>query len=104
MYEYRLLDHHQTELLVYHWQPGPDFAGPDHPHLHVSASLSAQINAVDRQTIDLDRLHMATGRVSLEALVRMLITEFGIAPYRSDWRQTLDRTEEEFRKEATRWM
>jgi hypothetical protein len=62
------------------WQPGPDFLGPDHPRLHVSASLSAQTSAVDRQSIDLDKLHLATGRVSLASVVRMLITEFGIAP------------------------
>jgi hypothetical protein len=37
MYEYRLLDRDERELLVYHWQPGEDFLGPDHPHVHVSA-------------------------------------------------------------------
>jgi hypothetical protein len=47
MYEYRLLDHHHQELLVYHWQPGSSYLGPDHPHLHVSASLRAQVNARD---------------------------------------------------------
>jgi hypothetical protein len=80
MYEYRLLDHDQTELLVYHWQPGPEFQGPDSPHLHISAALQAQIDAVTNLRIDLDRRHVTTGRVSLEGIVRMLITEFGIAP------------------------
>lgn len=99
MYEYRLLDHNHTELLVYHWQPGPEFQGPDHPHLHVSAALHAQVDAVTHLQIDLDRRHIATGRVSLEAVVRMLITEFGIAPQRPDWRRTLDRTEAALREE-----
>jgi len=71
MYEYRLLDHHHEELLVYHCQPGPDFEGPDHPHLHVSAALDAQVDAVTRRGIDLDR------------------------------RETLDRTEAVFRDGAT---
>jgi hypothetical protein len=102
MYEYRLLDHHHKELMVYHWQPGSEFAGPDQPHLHVSAALQAQIDAQTAQTIDLDRRHVATGRVSLEAVVRMLITEFQIAPQRSDWQRTLDRTEAAFREEITR--
>ena len=101
MYEYRLLDHSHRELLVYHWQPGPDFAGPDHPHLHVSAALDAQVDAVTRREIVLDKLHVATGRVSFAAIVRMLITEFRVAPQRHDWRETLDRTEAVLRAETS---
>jgi len=93
MYEYRLLDHDHKELLVYHWQPGPEFPGPDHPHLHVSAALDAQVDAVTRRGIDLDKLHVATGPVSLAAVIRMLIEEFRIAPQRRDWRETLERAE-----------
>ncbi|MGH2616768.1 MAG: hypothetical protein ACRDJC_16155 [Thermomicrobiales bacterium] len=100
MYEYRLLDHHQRELLVYHWQPGDAYLGPDHPHLHVSAALTAQTSAVDRRSIDLDKLHLATGHVSLPAVVRMLIEEFRVAPQRPDWAATLDRTAEILREEA----
>ncbi|MBA3276849.1 MAG: hypothetical protein H0T72_13785 [Chloroflexia bacterium] len=92
MYEYRLLDHHHKELLVYHWQPGPGARGPDHPHLHISAALHAQVDAVTRREIGLDKLHVETGRVSLEAVIRMLITEFRVALRRHDWRETLDRT------------
>lgn len=80
MYQYRLLDRDERELLVYHWQPGDAYRGPDDPHLHVSAPLLAQVNALHRQSIDLDKLHLATGRVSLASVVRMLITEFRVAP------------------------
>jgi hypothetical protein len=100
MYQYRLLDHFDRELLVYHWQPGPDFLGPDHPHLHVSASLSAQTSALDRRSIDLDKLHLTTGRVSLASVVRMLITEFRVAPRRSDRAEALDRAEQFFQQET----
>ena len=91
MYEYRLLDHDHTELLEYHWQPGAAYAGPDEPHLHVSASLNARTDAVSTRSIGLDKLHVATGLVSLAAVVRMLITEFGIAAQRADWREILER-------------
>lgn len=91
MYEYRLLDHRLEEQLVYHWQPGPDFAGPDHPHVHVSATLDVQIDALSRRAIDLDKLHIPTGRVTLQDMIRMLITEFQVAPRRPDWRETLGR-------------
>jgi hypothetical protein len=40
MYEYRLIDHDHTDLLVYHWQPGPRFGGPDHPHVHAPSAPS----------------------------------------------------------------
>ncbi|MBA2521396.1 MAG: hypothetical protein H0V24_17200 [Chloroflexia bacterium] len=93
MYEYRIVDYHQTELLVYHWQPGSCFAGPDVPHLHVSAALQAQIDAVSRLRIELDKLHLVTGMVSLQAMIRMLITEWKIAPLRHNWRDILARTE-----------
>jgi hypothetical protein len=74
--------------------------GPtNHPHLHVSASLNAQITAIDRRSIDLDKLHLATGRVSLASVVRVLITEFGIAPRRHGWAEALDCTEQVFQEE-----
>lgn len=92
-YEYRLLDRRERELLVYHWQPGPRFAGPDHPHLHVSASLRAVTSAVDERQIDLDKLHLATGQATLAAIVRSLITDFGVEPLRPDWARTLDDAE-----------
>jgi hypothetical protein len=96
MYEYRLLDRDMRELLVYHWQPGASHRGPDHPHLHVSASLTARIDARSDQQIGLDKLHLPTGRVSFESVVRMVIEEFEIAPRRNDWRETLERTESVF--------
>jgi hypothetical protein len=89
-YAYRILDRDERELLVYHWQPGPEHSGPDFPHLHVSASLNAQVDALNRRSIDLDKLHIVTGLVSLQSFIRMLITEFQVRPLRQDWEQRLD--------------
>lgn len=94
MYEFRLLDHQERELLVYHWQPTSAFHGQDHPHLHISAALQAQVNAVTTRAYDLDKRHLATGQISLAMVVRMVIEEFGIAPLRPDWRQVLDQADE----------
>jgi hypothetical protein len=88
-----LVDHVDRELLVYHWMPGTLFLGPDHPHVHVSAALTAQVDAQSSREIGLDRLHLPTGQVTLAAFVQMLITELGVAPLRPDWRETLDRVE-----------
>lgn len=92
-YEYRLLDHDHRELLVYHWQPGSRFSGPDHPHLHISASLAAQVTTTTRRAIRLDKLHLTTERVTLAAFVRMLIEEFGVRPIHRDWRRRLTRAD-----------
>jgi hypothetical protein len=93
MYTLTLHDSAHRELLVYHWHPGRSFLGPDHPHLHVSAALDAQVDAMSRREIGLDKLHLPTGQVTLAAFVRMLITEFNVAPIRSEWRDILDRAE-----------
>lgn len=87
MYEYRLLDHHDREPLVYHWHPNA--AGPATHHLHVSASLDAQFDALTKREIALDKRHLTTGIVSLQAFVPMLVTEFDVRPLREDWREQL---------------
>jgi hypothetical protein len=101
MYQYSLFDRNERELLVYHWQPGPAFAGPEHPHVHVSAALNAAVDAMATEVIDLDNRHVATGIVSLPAIVRMLIEEFDVAPRRGDWREVLERSDASSRGEAS---
>lgn len=86
-YEYRLLDHSERELLVYHWHP--EAAGPDFPHIHVSATLNAQVDAMTRREIALDKRHVVTGLVELREFVRMLVTEFDVRPLRPDWQLRL---------------
>ena len=88
-YAYALLDRNGTEVLAFHWQPGPTHAGPDHPHLHVSAPVrfpDARGNAV---LVEIDKRHLPTGPVPLTAFVRTLIEEFGIRPLAADWRSRL---------------
>jgi hypothetical protein len=42
----------------------------------------------------LHKLHLPTGRVSLEAVVRFLIDDLDVVPRRADWRAILARHEE----------
>lgn len=106
-YQYRVVDLRHRELLVWHWQPGDAFSGPDHPHIHVAAALTAAVGTQETaavRSIPLDNLHIATGRVSLEGVVRTLIDDFAILPVPrrlTNWRATLDRTEAVFRSERT---
>jgi hypothetical protein len=100
-YEYRILDSQSEELMVYHWQPNSIGGGPRFPHLHISAALSVQTSFSPRQAFALDRRHIPTGRVSLEAVIRLLIADFGIAYRHRNWMARLNRTEEVFRREMT---
>lgn len=96
-YEYRVVDARETELLVYHWQPGAIARGPDFPHLHVSAALTARTPATVSQRLPLDKRHVPTGFVTLAEVVRLLIAEFGIAERRRDWPARLARAERAIR-------
>jgi hypothetical protein len=85
-YDYQILDALGTELLVYHWQPGPDYDGPDHLYLHVSSALTVQMDANrECRSVDLDKLHPPTGLITLSSIIRLLISEFRVTPLRADW-------------------
>ncbi len=73
-----------TELLAYHWHP----AGGnrvDWPHLHVADP------ALNPASI-LAKAHLPTAQISLQDVIRLTITEFGVPPRRPDWEAVLLRT------------
>lgn len=77
-YFYQLYASRSEELLGFHWHP--ETPGPTQfPHLH-AASDTAPLS---------HKTHVPTGFVSLGAVVRLLITEFGVPPLRDDWQTTL---------------
>lgn len=87
-YEYRVLDRTEQELLVWHYQPGAGFHGPDDPHLHVSAAVQLRTPAGSTDLWPLDKVHLPTGFVTLADVIRLLIEEFGAAA-RPDWPERL---------------
>ncbi len=48
--------------------------------------------------MDFDKLHLSTGWVTIEEVIRFLIAEAGVKPKSADWDDTLLRSEELFRK------
>jgi hypothetical protein len=82
-YYYSLFDSDEREIIAYHWHPHGDIA---FPHLHICAG--ARIGRAD-----LRDAHIPTGRIALEDLLRMAITEFGVVPRRDDWREALAQTQ-----------
>jgi hypothetical protein len=96
-YEYRILDATDQELLAFHWQPGPAFFGPDFPHLHIAARLSAKFLASETQIIEMSRFHVPTGMIAIGFVVRLLVTEFQVVPTVERWEEILHDAE------ATHW-
>lgn len=102
-YEYYVLDTQDAELLAFHWAPRPQFRGPDFPHLHVSAPLTIKTGRFggSRQS-RLDTVHIPTGRISLESVIRLLVDELNVQARFHDWEERLKRTEATFRSTRTR--
>jgi hypothetical protein len=85
-YYYRIDTTNGGELLSWHWHPDGRFK---QPHLHVAALNRRQ--------------HLPTGRVSLEAILRLLLTEFGVRPRRADWESVLAASQAQF-EELHTWV
>lgn len=90
-YAYEILDLDEAEILTYHWHPG-GVSPVSRPHLHLSAKIepipAASVGQLPFE-VRLSELHITTGRVLLEDVVRMLITEFNVSPLRDNWDETL---------------
>jgi hypothetical protein len=74
--------------LSFHWTP--EAVEPNavtFPHLHVGRALTADQAAI--RLSDFHKAHIPTGHVSMVAVVRLAITEFGVTPLRPDWGRVL---------------
>jgi hypothetical protein len=86
-YSYQLADSQGQEVAAWHWHPSG--ASPwRQPHLHVTGGR-------------LGECHLPTGRVSLEGVLRLLLTELAVRPLRDDWLAVLDEAEAAFREWRT---
>jgi hypothetical protein len=83
-YTYRLDDEDGRELLAYHWHP---WTPPTFPHLHLKRATTRP---------ELQKAHIPTGRVSIEHVVRHLISDWSVPPRREDWESVLDENERLF--------
>jgi len=68
------------EFLSYHWHPSVE--GIPYPHLHVERAGNDS-PPLTRRT------HVPTGRIAIEQVLRLAITQFGVQPLREDWAETL---------------
>ncbi len=84
-YNYNLRDADNRVVLAFHWHPAERFK-VRHPHLHLDqgARLGHE---------DLHRTHIPTGRISIEEVIRFVITELRVEPLRGDWEKVLSEAE-----------
>jgi hypothetical protein len=85
-YWYHIVDRDERMILAYHWHPSGR-STVTAPHLHVGGRTAP---------VDLSKAHLPTGVVALPAVVRMSITELGVEPLRTDWREVLDQANNAF--------
>jgi len=84
----------EQELLVYHWHP--QGASPyTNPHLHLGPGAELGFRR-------LQGAHVPTGRVALEEVLRLAITELGARPRRKDWAEVLEATQAGYEAWRTR--
>jgi hypothetical protein len=82
-YMYALENGAGVEYVGYHWHP--QVPGNTRPHLHVRG-----------EDENWHKLHMPTGRIALEDVVRFAVEELAVEPRRGDWSEVLDSTQEGF--------
>jgi hypothetical protein len=77
-YVYGILDPDGQELLGWHWHPD---SRVQRPHLHIHSEPLTH------------KIHIPTGRVTIESVLRMLAEELAVIPKRADWADVLQASE-----------
>jgi hypothetical protein len=72
------------EIFAYHWHPHERTA-IHYPHFHLYQGAGDISDTVRKA-------HFPTGRMAVEDVLRLLITQFEVIPLRDDWQSVLDRT------------
>lgn len=88
-YSYRLIEPDGREILAYHLHPD-GLSSVKRPHLHVSSRIPPIPLGDADVSIGLSAMHLATGFVSLDDFIRLLIEEFDVEPRRAAWRAILE--------------
>lgn len=87
-YQYVFTDEDENELLAYQWHPDSTVR---FPHIHIgSSSKIAQKTA--------NKIHLPTGRIALEQVLRLAVEEFGVKPLKDKWGAVLKETQGRFER------
>ena len=97
-YEYRLTGgpNFSDDPCLLRWEyKASDLVPKGFPRHHLQ--IKASINDVEPE-LDLSKLHIPSGWITIEELMRFLITELKITPRDADWDRILREGEDKFRK------
>lgn len=94
-YWYQFALSNDREVLTYHWTPETEGPGERrYPHLHVGSSMLDPDGPYLPDTFS--KLHIPTGQVPIEAIVRFAIEGLGVPPIPRDWKERLLKGEAAF--------
>jgi hypothetical protein len=93
-YIYNVADTPDTHGYMFAWHWHPPLGRPE-CHIHANAEMS--------NGMKLDKKHLPTARVSLEDVLRFLMSECDVVPARDDWARVLDDTQQRHEKYRTWW-
>lgn len=88
-YYHVLEDEDGREILAYHWHPSQGSTQSFFPHLHIGTGIGASLGEVHKY-------HIPTGRIAVEDVLRLAITEFGVESQRADWKEVLGEAQEAY--------
>lgn len=96
-YHCSLEDDQEREYLAYHWHPdGPSDAR--YPHLHIGPAAGVPPSP---DGLINPRVHIPTGRIALEDLLRLTIEQLGATPTRPDWAKVLAQLQASFEQQRS---
>jgi hypothetical protein len=85
-YNYALRLPDGPEIVAYQWeQDAPGWV--TFPHLHIGRGATGNVTTFGPR--GLHRIHFPTRHVTIEDVLRLAITEFGVEPRRQDWEHIL---------------
>lgn len=90
-YFYSLEEDGGKEILTYQWHPTKTCMFP-HIHLGSSSKLGSKT---------LNKLHIPTGRIALEQVLRLAVEELGVKPIKTGWSDILCKAQGGFEKWRT---
>lgn len=85
-YNYVLLAPNGAEICSYQWDT--EGVSPiTYPHLHIGRGATGNVTTFGPR--GLHRIHFPTKHISIDDVLRLAITEFGVEPQRPDWENIL---------------
>ena len=63
-----------------------------------SIQVQAKVEGFAGGVLDLNKIHLPSGWITVEEVVRFLITELKVKPFSDDWDDLLQKSEHKFRE------